>query len=119
MDMIAVPFCADFATKKRDGKIKKKKEIKRSWYNFENPVISLKKANTYMAKGPEVCASNPTNGLGFSMHLRIAYMYSNSSGSNEFSLNDIILPTNKMMDMIPKMVHIRCLSCDNALLFIG
>jgi len=52
-----------------------------------------------------VCESKPTNGLGSIKHLRIAYRYSNSSGSREFSLKEMILQTKIMKDKKARMIR--------------
>jgi hypothetical protein len=72
------------------GMIKKKKLTNRKCVTLENPVNNLINVNKYMVKGPVVCASNPTKGLGSSKHFWITYNHSNSSGSRENSLNEII-----------------------------
>ena len=69
-----------------------------NWYSLENPVNILIKASKYIANGPVVCESKPTNGLGSTKHLRMAYRYSSSSGSREFSLKEMILHTKIMKD---------------------
>jgi hypothetical protein len=58
-----------------------------------------------MARGPVVCESKPTNGLGSIKHLRTEYRYSNSSGSKEFSLKEMILQTKIMKVKKARMIR--------------